>query len=285
MIPLTKVEEEGERVRNQKENQKILLRRILFSVVFLVLVCVIIGVWWYSTEFIEHRFSKHEERGTFGDQFGAINSLFSGLALAGIIITILLQSRELSLQRKELSQTREVFNQQKFETTFFQLLNLIERNHRSLEFNQTTRKGQEIVEKKTFRGSEALFSHYKYFFLNKLNFKEETLQRDITRQSELFFESLKDDILPYIKAVENTLNFIYLSKVENKRFYKDLLASQLTETNKVVIAHYCLLKENFKFKVQCKDSEILVGANSVELFKDENHKYLYELTTKNEYPK
>jgi hypothetical protein len=48
-----------------------------------------------------------DNRGTFGDSFGAINSLFSGLAFAGVIFTILLQRRELSLQREELNLTRK----------------------------------------------------------------------------------------------------------------------------------------------------------------------------------
>lgn len=46
------------------------------------------------------------DRGTFGDMFGAVNALFSGLAFAGIVYTILLQRRELELQREELRATR-----------------------------------------------------------------------------------------------------------------------------------------------------------------------------------
>lgn len=46
------------------------------------------------------------QRGTFGDMFGAVNALFSGLAFAGIIYTITLQRQELSLQREELILTR-----------------------------------------------------------------------------------------------------------------------------------------------------------------------------------
>lgn len=38
--------------------------------------------------------------------FGAVNALFSGLAFAGIIYTILPQRRELELQREELRATR-----------------------------------------------------------------------------------------------------------------------------------------------------------------------------------
>ncbi len=47
------------------------------------------------------------EQGQFGDQFGAINALFSGLAFAVLIGTIILQGRELKAQRKELKLTRQ----------------------------------------------------------------------------------------------------------------------------------------------------------------------------------
>lgn len=52
------------------------------------------------------------DRGLFGDMFGAINSLFSGLAFVGIIYTIFLQQKELELQRKELKLTREELKRQ-----------------------------------------------------------------------------------------------------------------------------------------------------------------------------
>ena len=48
-----------------------------------------------------------QERGTFGDMFGALNALFAGLAFAGLIAAILLQREELELQRLELAETRK----------------------------------------------------------------------------------------------------------------------------------------------------------------------------------
>jgi hypothetical protein len=45
-------------------------------------------------------------RGQFGDIFGGVNALFTGLAFAGVIYTILLQRRELELQREELRLNR-----------------------------------------------------------------------------------------------------------------------------------------------------------------------------------
>jgi hypothetical protein len=44
--------------------------------------------------------------GTFGDMFGMVNSLFSGLAFLGLIHTIRLQMHEIGLQRDELELTR-----------------------------------------------------------------------------------------------------------------------------------------------------------------------------------
>lgn len=76
------------------------------------------------------------ERGTFGDQFGAVNALFSGLAFTGLIYTIILQRKDLKLQRIDLRQQRkemeeqtaefekqnETLRIQRFENTFFNML-------------------------------------------------------------------------------------------------------------------------------------------------------------------
>lgn len=55
---------------------------------------------------IYFNFDSWTDRGTFGDMFGAINTLFSGLAFAGVVYAIFLQSNELELQREELHLTR-----------------------------------------------------------------------------------------------------------------------------------------------------------------------------------
>jgi uncharacterized membrane protein YciS (DUF1049 family) len=52
-------------------------------------------------------FNSDVGRGTFGDMFGAVNALFSGFALAGVVCAILLQREELQLQRAELELTRQ----------------------------------------------------------------------------------------------------------------------------------------------------------------------------------
>lgn len=67
---------------------------------------VVIGLIWIGSYIIISMNFTKEDRGPLGDTFGAINSLFSGLAFCGIIYTIMLQRKELRLQREELANTR-----------------------------------------------------------------------------------------------------------------------------------------------------------------------------------
>lgn len=85
----------------------------------------------------------------FGDSAGATNGLFSALAFAGVIYAIFLQKDELSLQRQELKNTRKeiagqkrefqmqnkTLKHQRFENTFFQMLNLHQEIVRGLSYS------------------------------------------------------------------------------------------------------------------------------------------------------
>ena len=98
----------------------------------------VIGLWGLSWILIDKYIDSPTDQGTFGDKFGAVNALFSGLAFAGLIVTLLYQKEELKLQREELSQTREelkgqreefeeqnkTMKRQRFENTFFNMLSL-----------------------------------------------------------------------------------------------------------------------------------------------------------------
>lgn len=89
---------------------------------FVVIKLILIGDW--------------EQRGPFGDLVGVVNALFSGLAFAGLIITIRQQHLDLKYQREAIEQTnQEMQNQtieydkqnktmriERFENTFFKML-------------------------------------------------------------------------------------------------------------------------------------------------------------------
>lgn len=96
---------------------------------FLIAGCIVIVVWAASFVFIYQYFDKWEKRGQFGDLFGSVNALFSGLAFAGLIITIRQQHKDLEYQRQAIDQSKKDINQQnetmkieRFENTFFKMI-------------------------------------------------------------------------------------------------------------------------------------------------------------------
>lgn len=70
------------------------------------LIVLVVLIWVISTIIILYSLEDWSDRGTFGDLFGAVNALFSGLAFAGLIYTIFLQKQDLKLQRVEIALNR-----------------------------------------------------------------------------------------------------------------------------------------------------------------------------------
>lgn len=67
---------------------------------------VIIGLWFLYPFIISSIYLDVEEQGLFGDMFGALNALFSGLAFLGLIYAILLQKEDLQNQIAEMASQR-----------------------------------------------------------------------------------------------------------------------------------------------------------------------------------
>ena len=72
-----------------------------------LLVVFVVGAWGLSGAVIIQELGDPKLPGTFGDMFGAVNALFSGLAFAGIIVAIMMQREDLKLQQEELTGSRK----------------------------------------------------------------------------------------------------------------------------------------------------------------------------------
>lgn len=71
------------------------------------LIILVVVIWIISAVFILLFLDSWSDRGTFGDLFGAVNALFSGLAFAGVTYAIFLQKQDLELQKNEIALNRE----------------------------------------------------------------------------------------------------------------------------------------------------------------------------------
>ena len=100
MKELKKTKENTKVTSNQSPKTNYLL---IFGIICLI---TFLGVLIYPL-IIGHFFHSSLERGLAGDMYGVLNTLFSGLAFAGIIITIIMQMKELELTRDELQKSAE----------------------------------------------------------------------------------------------------------------------------------------------------------------------------------
>ena len=78
-----------------------------FFKIFGPVAIIIVGSWYGWWSYTYSHASDMEARGQLGDLFGGINALFSGLALAGVVTAVVLQSHELQLQRVSMEKQRE----------------------------------------------------------------------------------------------------------------------------------------------------------------------------------
>ena len=224
--------------------------------------------------------------GTFGDMFGAVNALFTGLAFGTLIYTIYLQRNELQLQREELKLTRselkgqklqlkaqnEVMKIQNFENTFFQMLKLSNDIVNSIDL-----QGRDRVTK----GRDCFVTFKKD--LEHQYFKQ---QRDLRNENALsliniayseFYKSRQGELGHYFRTLYNIIKFIKQSDVKNKSFYTNLVRAQLSNQELIILYFNCLSEYGSeKFKPLIEEFSLLKNMPIEQLIDKENHYFLYK---------
>lgn len=199
--------------------------------------------------------------GVFGDSFGLLTSLFSGLAFAGLIITIVMQRDELALQRQELNLTREELSGQKqemqaqnetlkvqrFENTFFKMLEFLENCRHDVFYQGFQRPSVE--------GRDAIKSLYEAFtngflcswiqdndFNQKRVFKEECKSLEgISKQYSNFYIKYGDELGQYYRTLYNLLKLVDRADfIEDQSVYTNLVRAQLSRYELLLLFYNCL---------------------------------------------
>jgi len=115
---------------------------------YLLVLIVIISIWYGSYYWINKYCGDADGPGSFGDQFGAVNALFTGLSLAGIIITLWQQQQELKDQRREFM-TNRATNQ------LYQQVNLINNAFNNLKYYEYFKDAEVGQKLQKFEGNSA----------------------------------------------------------------------------------------------------------------------------------
>ncbi len=214
-------------------------------------------------------------RGTFGDMFGGLNTLFTGAAFIGIIITVLLQRKELKQTHKAIEEQRaemkaqiSVLKLQQFENTFFSLLKNFNYLIETTTFNGA--KGRIVFDEMNKiippdkRGDAdkyvaGLSNYLKEGLPNKTDsglrvIAATTGIAGLGEMPGLFGQGYKKHLLekekkswnrftkyvlgPYFNSLFSILKFVNLSDVQDKAFYLNVVKGQISTTEAIYIISY-----------------------------------------------
>ncbi|MUK42436.1 hypothetical protein GNP61_12830 [Aliivibrio fischeri] len=185
--------------------------------------------------------------GVFGDSFGILTSLFSALAFAGMIITILLQKEELGLQRKELADTRheiaaqkEILRTQSFNDNFYRLLDYYKDNLSQVvvfdkESNQNI-SGVSALKYLLDKFSEKQ-QEYKHYY----NPHDEQLMKVFEYHLFMDIQQILMKQGRYLRTLESLLALVEKRLEDDKNLYWNIIESQLTVHEVKYIFYHTLI--------------------------------------------
>ncbi|MDN5062288.1 hypothetical protein O8C86_10610 [Aliarcobacter butzleri] len=240
-------------------------RKSLFYI-FIIALCIIGSIFLIELILVVC-FYDIDKLGAFGDFFGGmINPLLTFCTFMALLMTIILQQRELKLSReqvtisvKELGETRkatELSSQalteqakslklQNFENTFFNMINLHNEIVNNLSLIKLVKKydnfgsgvypayciGETIVRVKEdfdYNGKKVLS---KLFEILNVYIKDniKTNQYKPTNLYRAFALEYNEIINHYFRNIYQIINFISINKdIENKKLYSNILRAQLS---------------------------------------------------------
>lgn len=96
------------------------------------------------------------ERGQFGDSFGVLNSLFTGLGFGGLIVTLLVQQKQLRQQEQQIRMQQQSEQTRHYEEILHQLLRMYSATLAEVSTVRGDLRGRSVLRGSTDRVFEAL---------------------------------------------------------------------------------------------------------------------------------
>ncbi len=260
----------SERKGSKRTNRLALWGFVGVAVIFVLYFLSIYLNWW------EIEKDLAETMGPFGDSFGPLTSLFSALAFAALIWTVVLQGDELQLSRKELALTRQEMIDQRFESMLMRMLEV----HTSIVSDMDVRVGGNVVVSRKDCFEHLLkqsFLQRQYDIFKKSGpggsipdgFDAYQISAQTDRVSlapdevtmnayEGIYKENRNDLGHYFRSLYNILRFISESGREDKFDYARIVRAQLSDYELAINCLNCLSKHGVeKMKPLVEEFSIL----------------------------
>jgi hypothetical protein len=209
---------------------------------------------------------KGVRSGTFGDAFGVVNALFSGLAFSGVIVTLL-------YQRADLAESRSQINRQQIESQFYNLLSLQQSIVQGFDLHNSADSSKLVAQgRDCFRiWRSHLVERYEIFPTLKPNRSEP--DRVVWASSKMV-EKYQGDAGLYFRSLYSVFRFIDSSTHEDKQRLAVTVRSFLSDYELVALFYNCFSRRGGGFvKYVCKyalfdnlDVELLLKVGHVRHF-------------------
>ena len=238
-------------------SEKFAIRILIIGLVFFVIAIVLF--LWRDSNFNINNSIDFEKVSYFGGFIGGV--VGSIWALAGVVlfyVALKEQRKEFNLQLEELKSTKEIYELQsntlkiqQFESTFFNLINLLSVMRDKIEIDKTTYSSG-VASNSKLQGEIALISIYE-------NLKPTYFQNFSTGDSELInikrtyhaFTQIFDNLNSYFKTLLNILEFCDNINISNKKIYYQLLKAQITSIESSFIFYHGLSGvDNLKYHIE-----------------------------------
>ncbi len=218
--------------------------------VLVIIVCSYIGYYYFL--YLGFDIAQDKDgalvgvrSGTFGDAFGTINALFSGLAFSGVIITLLMQRGDLAEQRKEASEARDQNHRQQTESQFYNMLNLQQQVVQGFDLHRHGPDAHTIQGRDCFRDWGRKL-RTRYLEISEGHDHKHTKARALIAFGKIM-QGHQGDLGLYFRSLYSIFRFIERSEHAHDDFAL-VVRSFLSDYELVMLFYNCMSARGEKFK-------------------------------------
>lgn len=178
--------------------------------------------------------------GLIGDFIGGFAGTFFTL------VGVLLLFETLALQRKELAESRKVFEKQQFENSFYNLLKLYQEISKTLQIETLTKHGSKIHHGKDFWEEQRKLFYSGFQSKNKATKNRRPSKINYT----IFYVENKEQVAHYFRTIYRIFSFINVSNLSSKEKmnYAKIIRAQLSESELFFLYYNSLSEYGTKFR-------------------------------------
>ena len=240
----------------------------IIIVIFLIII-TILNFQYIGILFIDEIYGKYptlNKLSAFGDSFGSINTFISSFALIGVIWSVIMQKKELQLQREELRKTTEELHSQKeefeqqnktaryqrFDNTFFQLLNNQREKIQDLHISFTNLHEVFVSEDEKYDGRN-VFKNILFHRLPNNRLSTNLISLVNAKQAwEGYYSYYYASISTlYFKGLLHLLEYISSSSIideSDKEFYANIVRTSLSKNELITLFLHAQIYDVDRFK-------------------------------------